>query len=237
MANNREIANRFKIRCSAIGKIMTNGRGKVPTMGKTAQSYCLEWIKQQPEFYNRQKQFSNKYTEKGLIMEDESIDFIAEQLGHGMLIKNEEHFSNDFLTGTPDIILPDSIIDVKNSFDPFTFPLFDTGLPSTDYWWQGQGYMELTGRKSYQVIYTLMNTPINIIEREARSYCYKNGFDPDDVDIFNQHVERMTYNDVNPSNRIKVFPFEYESGAIDQIEARVKECREFIFETLENLMR
>lgn len=235
--NNQQIANRFKIRCSAIGKIMTNGRGKEPKMGKTAQSYCLDWIKQQPEFYNRRREFSNKYTEKGLIVEDHSIDFVAEYLDCGMLIKNEKQYENDFMTGTPDIITINEIIDVKNSFDPFTFPLFETGLPSTDYWWQGQGYMCLADRSKYEVIYTLMDTPINIIEREARSYCYKNGFDPNDAEIMDRHVKQMTYGDVAPENRIKVFKFDFEQGAIDQIEMRVKECREFIFDTLENLIR
>jgi hypothetical protein len=52
-----------------------------------------------------------------------------------------------------------------------------------------------------------------------------------------RHVKQMTYGDVAPENRIKVFPFDFEQGAIDQIEIRVKECREFIFDTLENLIR
>ena len=231
---NKEIANRFKIRCSAIGKIMTNGRAK-DSMGKTAESYCLDWIREQPEFYGRRKEFSNKYTEKGNLVENDSIDFVSTSLYDGMmLIKNEEHFENEFITGTPDVILPDAIIDVKNSFDPFTFPLFESGLPSTDYWWQGQGYMKLVGRESYRVIYTLMDTPLNIIEREAYYHCKNNEIEFDE-DIMNEFVLKMTYPDVDPSKRIKAFDFEFESGAIDQIEARVLACREFIFNTLESL--
>ena len=42
----------FKIRCSAIGQIMTDGRAK-GTMGKTAESYLKLWVLEQ--VFNRKK--------------------------------------------------------------------------------------------------------------------------------------------------------------------------------------
>ena len=57
----------FKIRCSAIGQIMTDGRAK-RTMGKTAESYLKLWALEQ--VFNRKKMISTKYMEKGNIMED-----------------------------------------------------------------------------------------------------------------------------------------------------------------------
>lgn len=232
--NIKEISERFKIRCSAIGKIMTNGRGKVPIMGKTCESYCLDWIKEQPEFYHRKKEFSNKYTEKGLIVEDDSIDFVSEHLyGGDLLLKHDgDRFENEFMTGMPDVIQKDEIIDVKSSWDWSTFPVFATSLPSTDYYWQAQGYMHLVGRKKYRVIYCLMNTPENIILREATSYSFRNGYGELEEDMYQEFVAKMTYDRVAVKNRIRCFDLEFEQGAIDQIEIRVGECREFIFNTL-----
>ena len=91
---------------------------------------------------------------KGLIVEDNSIDLIAEVLGYGMLFKNEQYFEDDHLTGTPDIIIPkkDTVIDAKSSWDIFTFPLFDTSVPNMDYWWQGQGIYEFNQAKPLQTM-------------------------------------------------------------------------------------
>ena len=133
----------FKIRCSAIGQIMTNPRTKKEYLSKTTASYCEEWLKEQ--IYGRKKEFTSKYTNKGNIVEQSSLDFVASELGYGSLVKNEESFMNDFLTGTPDAILDDHIIDVKNSWDCFTFPLFFNNVPNKAYYWQAQGYLALTG--------------------------------------------------------------------------------------------
>ena len=150
----------FKIRSSACGKIMN-----VKALGKTGETYVKEWMKE--HLYGRHKEFSSKYTEKGNIVEDNSIDFVADRLGFGMLIKNEEHYSNDFVTGTPDLVLPNAIIDVKNSWDCFTFPLFENDVPNKDYYWQAQCYMWLTDRKRFKLVYVLSDTPEHLIQKDA----------------------------------------------------------------------
>jgi len=216
----------FKIRCSAIGQIMTNSRSKSEKLSKTTQSYLQTWFKEQ--LYNRRKQFSSKYTDKGNIMEDNSLDFIAEQLNYGMLLKNEDNFSNDFMTGTPDVILNDHIIDVKNSWDNFTFPLFEKEIPNKDYFYQAQGYMKLTGLDSFKLIYVLSDTPINLIESESRKYCYANGYEPNDEDVLNEFIERMTYKDIDAKYKIKVFEIQSCDETIKAIEERVVECRNYI---------
>ncbi len=209
----------FKIRCSAIGKIMTNSRSKTDTLSKTAKSYCEEWLKEQ--LYSRRKQFSNKYTEKGLIMEDNSLDFIADNLGYGMLIKNEEFFSNAFLTGTPDVILKDHLIDVKNSWDAFTFPLFETEIPNKDYYYQAQGYMDLTNLDSYKLIYTLMDTPEYLIEKE---FTYNNFYELD----YSDFEKDYKFGDIDVSKRIKLFEIKRDNDVIEAIKLRVSECQVYI---------
>ncbi len=193
---------KFKIRCSAIGSIMANSRTK-GQLSKTAQSYAQEWLKEQ--IYGCRKEITSKYFDKGNQMEDASIDYIADYLGYGFLTKNEEHFENDFLTGTPDVILNNEIIDLKNSWDCFTFPLFFDAIPNKDYMYQLQGYMALTGRKKACLVYTLMNTPKDI------------NFGKED-----------NYDDVDAKYRIKVFEVKRDDEIIEQIKVRVEEINQYI---------
>jgi len=210
----------FKIRCSAIGKIMTNDRsGK--GIGLTVYSYLDQWIKE--NLYERRKEFSSKQTEKGLTVEQDSLDFIAEQMNYGFLDKNEKEFSNEYLTGTPDIVLKDHLIDVKNSWDCFTFPLFESKI-NPDYEFQGHGYMALTGLDNYKLIYTLTNTPEDLIIREASNYCFKNNIELDDK-ILNEFRSRMTYDKLPTGLRIKVYEFQKDQAVIDRIYERVILCR------------
>lgn len=190
-----------------------------------AKTYCKTWMKE--KLYNRKSQFTSKYTDKGMIMEDNSIDFVAEQLGYGMLIKNEERFENDIMTGTPDVILSDHLIDVKNSWDCFTFPLYETEVEKV-YYWQAQVYMELTGKDHYKLIYTLMDTPLHLIEREAYFWGKNNGYEELDEDIYNSFVDKMTYPDIEDKYKIKVFEIERNQEDIDNIDRRVQECRKYI---------
>ena len=211
----------FKIRASACGQIMG-----VKGLGKTGESYVKQWVLEQ--IYQRKKLITTKYMQKGNEVEDNSLDFVAEQLGYGMLIKNNEYFENDFITGTPDAILKDLIIDVKNSWDFSTFPLLETQVPNADYYWQAQCYMALTGRKSYKLIYTLMNTPEHLIEKEAYWWCKNNGYDDLEMDIYEDFKARMTYDNIDTKYRIKVFDIAYNESDIEKINERVKECRTLI---------
>ena len=215
----------FKIRCSGIGNIMTNPRSKTELLSETTKTYCKDWLKGQ--IYNRQKEFSNKFTEKGNMVEDTSLDFIAKMLNLGMLIKNEIHFNNDYMQGTPDAILPEMVIDVKNSWDCFTFPLFDTEIENNAYYYQLQGYMALTGKEKAKLIYCITDTPENLIERECKYWCLKNGYEMD-IDIYNQFYNKMTFSDIEDKFKIKIFDIEYNENCISAIQERVELCQDYI---------
>lgn len=195
-----------------------------PELPQGAKSYCEEWLKEQ--LFNRRKEFANKYTEKGLTMEDNALDFVAERYGYGLLLKNEDYFEDDFMKGTPDNIQPDHSIDTKCSWDFSTFPMFETQLP-TAYDWQGQVYMHLTGKKEHHVHYVLLDTPTHLIEREARNHALRNG-DEFTQSIYDEFEKQMTYCDIAPELRIKTFKIEYDADRIAELIERVKLCREYI---------
>ena len=131
--------NTFKVRCSSIGKIMTSPRSKSELLSQTAKTYVEEQVLLAK--YGIRKTFSSRYTDKGNLVEDESIRIASEALELGFLIKNDEHFSNEWLTGTPDVNTDTILLDVKSSWDATTFPFFATEIPNKDYFYQLQGYM------------------------------------------------------------------------------------------------
>jgi hypothetical protein len=209
---------------------MTNPKSKKEDLSQTTKSYLQQLAKEL--LYNTKYTFSSKYTEKGNITEDNSIDFAAEQLGYGMLVKNEEFFKNDFICGTPDVITKDEIIDLKNSWDCFTFPLFEKEIPKKDYYYQLQGYMALTDKQKAKLVYVLSDTPDNLIQKEAYYWCKNNGYDELDEDIYLEFEQRMTYDDIEPQFKIKVFEIERNDDVIKEIYERVNLCRDYLKELI-----
>ena len=187
----------FKIRASGAGAIMTNPRSKSETLGKTCITYLETWVKEQ--IYNRRKEVTTKYMVKGLIAEDNSLDMVAKNVGVALLLKNEKHFEDNFMTGTPDAVLKDCVIDVKSSWDAFTFPLFATEIPEKAYYLQLQVYMALTKKKRSKLVYTLIDTPAHLIQKEAYWYSRDNGYGELTEEMLEELTKRMTYGDV-PEN-------------------------------------
>lgn len=197
--------NKVKIRCSAIGKVMTNSRSKKDVLSQTAKTYLKELAIQ--SIYGFRRDIGSKYLYKGLEQEDEAIEVLGEFLNNPLLIKNEQRFENDFISGEPDVITPTAIYDTKCPWDVFNFPLFESECPNKDYYWQLQGYMLLTGKKFAKLAYVLVDTPNEYQYAESDSFDYSN---------------------LPISKRVKIFDIEYSEEAIEQIKERVIECRNYL---------
>ena len=210
---------KFRIRASAVGKIW----GSTTKLTQGNVTYLENWLKE--KLYNRRSEFSSKYCDKGNLMEEASVMLISEQLGQP-LAKNEEYKENDFLTGTCDIDTGDTIIDIKNSWNCLTFPLFADAVPNKDYFLQLQAYMELWGRDKAKLIYTLMDTPEHLIMQEAKGIAYKEGLDINEV--YAQIEKKHLYSDVITPLRFKEFNIEKDEDVIAKIKQRVKMCQVYI---------
>ena len=218
----------FKIRCSAIGKIMTNSRTK-GQLSKTCQGYLEDYAIE--NMYGYSKDIWSKAIDKGIAVEDASIELAEEVLKMGAMSKNEEFYENEYLTGTPDVLNEDFVLDVKSSYDATTFPWFKKDVPNKDYYYQLQGYMELTGRRNSYLVYCLVDTPSDIVEDEVRRVHYKLK-EIDDNPIVRNAVEMQhNFDRVPKEQRIKCFEIAYDPEAIKKIYERVEECREY-YQTL-----
>jgi hypothetical protein len=185
---------------------MTSPRNKSESLSETTKSYLKEWATEQ--IYGFRKEIKNKYLSKGLKLEDTAIDKAIEWLDLPLVLKNEKHFEDDYFKGTPDLILNDTVYDIKCSWDAYTFPLFDEEVPTKDYFYQLQVYMWLTGCRKAVLTYVLLNTPDELT-----------------------YEEKITYDHLDKKCRIKTFAFDFDQSVIDTLIERVKESRNYL-ETL-----
>ena len=215
----------LKIRCSAIGKIMTNSRSKSEVLSKTCKSYLQELAIE--EMYGIKKEFSSRFTDKGIEVERESIDLVQEVSDYGFMYKNEEFFENDFLTGTPDVNTDNILLDVKSSYDASTFPFFAEDIPNKDYYYQLQGYMALCNKRKSVLAYCLVNTPFQIVEDEVRRAHWKEHLIDESEELRADVEARHNFDHIPPEKRIKTFEVRYDKEVVKAIYDRVKECREY----------
>lgn len=189
--------------------------------------------------YDRYKDVTNKYIEKGLLAEEDSIDLYSLVKG-AYFEKNKEIVENDYFIGTPDLFVGTSIrdaqiiIDLKTNWNIFTF--FEVMSKSMDkkYFWQLQAYMDLTGAKLAKLVYCLVDTPLKLIEDEKRKLMYTMAvIDPEHDENYLKACERVQKNgtyslDIPAEDRYIEFSVPRDQERIDQAHERVKECREFL---------
>lgn len=188
--------------------------------------------------WNPTKDIGNKYTAKGKVAEGESIRLISELDGNSYS-KNELRVKNDWLVGTPDIIVgidpykAEKIIDVKTPWDTETFfaNLNDDEV-ATQYYWQMQGYMAITGAEISEVHFCLVNCPDDMLNTEKLRLFNRSGFmfdtDPEYMKMEAQMVKNLTFDDVpKPERRIK-FDVERNEDDIQRIYRQVEKCRPYL---------
>lgn len=206
-----------------------------PQLSETAKTYCENWLK--GRMYGIKKQIVSKYLEKGNREEGNAILY-CERVFEGsdgwfMAQKNTERRSNEWIEGECDLELTEEIVDIKNSFDFTTFPLFKKEIPDTDYEWQLNGYMWLWGKEKGRVVYCLMSLPEDMIIKE----CWKHfGYGVTYTDEeFVEFTARFRYDDFPRELRIKEYRFDFDEKKIEQIIFKVGECRKYIASLIEDM--
>jgi hypothetical protein len=209
-----------------------------PSLGDT----CISYLKEIYIFEKYGKEpvggsERNKYTMKGLIVEDESIMLLS-RLDSQLYAKNERRHTNEYLTGHPDISILDNdgnitkIIDIKSSFD-FATLLSNIGSPLNPlYKYQVQGYMALTGASIAEVCYVLVNMPMEMINSEKKRIFYAVNAATEDSPEYKCQVERlensMTFDEVPINERVIRFQVDRDEAMIEKIYKRVSQCREWL---------
>lgn len=227
--------NKVLIRSSSLSYLFTEPKAKADkdagNLSATAKTHLKQvYIR---EKYGRSKDIQTRAMTKGLECEDDSIFMLSKY--HGELYqKNEERFTNQYITGLPDIITTDAIIDVKTCQDIWTFH-DKVGEPIPDlYYAQIQAYMWLLGLSKGQIAYCLTDaTPQMVMDEQL--YAFRKGqyvteLSPEYVQKCEEIEKAMTYQDIPLSEKIWVVNVELDQEFIEKIPQKVEKARQYLEE-------
>jgi hypothetical protein len=213
------------IRCSSLGAIMTNSRSKSAPLSETCKSHIVERFNEIE--FGISNFWTNNYVKKGIDVEDETI-LMSQRINEwDFVTKNEERFRNDYITGIPDVIHDDFILEVKSSWQLHTFPMMDETNKSVAYDFQCQGYMWLCDKETSFLSYGLVNTPEQIIQDELWKIARKNGYIEIPEEVEREVRGNHTFDHIPDHIRCKTFEIPRDEEKINAIKERIKLCREY----------
>ena len=221
----------FKARASKAQNLLSEPRAKkdkdAGVMSATAKTYVIEqWLS---DTYEIKEQINTNAINKGLIQEDVSVALLS-FVDADFYLKNEVSKSDQYFTGTADIVTKDSIIDIKTSE---TAKSFMSAEMTKLYEVQLQVYMHLYGLKKAELVYCLVNAPEYQMARKNKSKYWDLMESSDEVnesemDNFEkQTLLNMTFDRIDPKLRIKRFSIEFDQSVIDNLIKKVINAREF----------
>lgn len=201
-----------------------------PDLSETAKKFIRESVITYKT--GRRKEIKSKYLEKGILVEQDSVDLFLDVSGefYDHRTKREK---NDFFTGECDLIGKDTIVDIKSSFDIFTFHEADF---KDLYYWQGQVYCDLYDKKHFKLAYCLVNTPKPIFNNENQKLLNKYGNDTlneDYVRELKNLVENCFFsgdlceNEIPKEDRVKVYSVDRNENDLNELKERVKHARNY----------
>jgi len=194
-----------KFRASALGEIMTDPKSKDEVLSVGAKT-CIEKLAKQL-VYGYDEEVSSKYTDKGLMVEDKSIE-LYNSVFFTDHAKNTERKTNDWITGECDIVTPRGIIDIKSSWSLSTFPATAAAGKDKGYEWQGRAYLWLWDMDEFEIAYCLVNTPEELI-----------GYERPELHIVDH---------INPELRITVVKYTRDKTLEDKIKQRVDDANRYM---------
>lgn len=221
-------------------RLLVAKRDAPPELSDTAKSYLREvymFHKYGKETVGGSER--SKYTIKGTSVEDNSIKLLS-RLHNKLYLKNIDSFRNDYLSGTPDIVvknneqIAEKIIDIKSSWDGASL-LSNLGSPlNQHYYYQVQGYMALTGATSAEVCYCLVSMPDEIINGEKKRIWYiMNPATEENLEykrVIQRLEDNMTFDEIPEKERIIGFKVDRDDLLINKIYEKVDQCRNWLKE-------
>lgn len=199
-------------RCSSLAKLMTNPRNKSENLSETAKSYIKQLAKE--NFYGYTSKVETKQMRKGTEYEMESISLVNSVWFGSNFVKNQLRETQGYLSGHPDIITDDSIIDIKTSWSLETFPALPEDADS--YEWQVRGYMHLFNKPRAFVIFCMIDTDDELLS-----------------DWDNRDIHKVSH--IDPTKRITVVQYERDGVLEELMLSRLRDASEFYSQYMQQL--
>lgn len=209
----------FKLRASKGSVLLQTGK-----MGAGTKTYVQEWLIS--ELTGKTKRIDSKHLRSGIEREPASLERASRYFGV-KLEKNTIQLEDDFFTGEFDAKIDDRVIDVKTSWNAFTFPFFETE-PDKGYVRQLQIYMELTGLEKASLVYCLENGTEEMIESLSWKIAKEEGAEEPDITHWETAEKELNYDHLPEEMRIKIYSFERNDELISNMKQAVLDCRSYI---------
>ena len=190
---------------SSIGNLMTTAKAKSEILSETAKTYIKKKAKE--HYFGFSSSITTKPMIKGKDWEEESIALVNQVRG-SFYIKNKERFENEFLTGEPDVILENTIIDVKTSWSLETWPATPGEGVNKDYMWQLFAYCWLLDKQEAELIYCMIDTDDLLLG-----------------DWDNRSIHKVSH--IDPTKRITVLKYAMLDEYIDQMKEKLSASTEY----------
>lgn len=212
----------YKFRCSMLGELMPGPRAKPGELQSTEQTALTKLYLQ--AVWGVTEDVSTKQMDKGTIQESEGIALMTSVQYPGDFIpKNTVRFSNDYLTGEPDVCI-DSLSKVHDIKCPWSLHTFVKSEMTKGYEWQLRGYMWLKNYQNAELNYTLVDCPEEMIQDEIRKQAFYGGFideySPEFVKKEAQIRHNMTFDYIPAEMRVKSFELTRDESLELQIRDR-----------------
>lgn len=154
------------IRCSSIGKIMTEPRSKSEEWSQTAISAMMEMARE--DLFGVRKSLDDvRCIQKGRMCEDIGIELYNDVFMFNLQkLPADARRDNGIITGEPDLIARSSNkgVDIKIAWSLLTFPLTEDQAGKKDYEWQARGYMCLFDVPEWEIAYCAVDTPEELLK-------------------------------------------------------------------------
>lgn len=226
--------HQFIARASSMGDLMTNPRSKTEILSATAKTAVQKAVLF--DKYGIIDEISSKPTDKGIQLEPEAIESAGLVLGWFDVEPTKKRMINDFFTGEPDVLTPTLLADIKCSYSGLTFPWFNDEIPTDGYFYQLQVYMNLSGHKTAELVYVLLDTPEQMVLDEINRKVWKmlpdprySNFSQNEIELMADEQVRRLHNfaHIPIEKRVKKYRVDYDESVIKSMKDRVTLCREY----------
>ena len=226
--------HQFIARASSMGDLMTNPRSKTEILSATAKTAVQKAVLF--DKYGIIDEISSKPTDKGIQLEPEAIESAGLVLGWFDVEPTKKRMINDFFTGEPDVLTPTLLADIKCSYSGLTFPWFNDEIPTACYFYQLQVYMNLSGHKTAELVYVLLDTPEQMVLDEINRKVWKmlpdprySNFSQNEIELMADEQVRRLHNfaHIPIEKRVKKYCVDYDESVIKSMKDRVTLCREY----------
>ena len=180
-------------------------------LGEGAKTFVRKIVRKEFYNYKRESFKGNATTEKGTVVEQDSIDFLNIVLLKGWRKATESDWFGElaynYMTGHPDIVDEDEkeVIDIKSPWSKATFPDFPSDSECELYNWQIRAYLymlngmtQTSDWKKGRVIHVLVDTPEELIYDDEPDDLHDMSDVPDhlrytivEVELTDAHIAHM----------------------------------------------